>query len=83
MSSDESVIMSEDEESDAVPAKKFIKHVAMWRSVEFQNYIDSLDRKTDRRRTERGKMMMIPVEDGESSSRDAPVDCPDWACITL
>ena len=83
MSSDESVITSEDEESDAIPAKKFVKRVAVWRSVEFQNYISSLDRKIARRRTDRGKMMMIPVEDGEASSRDAPSDCPDWACINL
>ena len=37
MSSDESVVMSEDE-SDGMPAKKFVKHLAMWRSAEFQNY---------------------------------------------
>ena len=83
MSSDESVIMSEDEEGDSIPAKKFVRHLAVWRSVEFQNYISSLDRKTARRRTDRGKMMTTPVEDGEASSRDAPSDCPDWACIKL
>ena len=82
MSSDESVIMSEDE-SNVTPSKKFVKHAAMWRSVEFQNYISSLDRKIARKKTARGKMMTVPVEDGEASSRHAPTDCPDWACITL
>lgn len=82
MSSDESVVLSEDED-DAAPAKKFVKHLAMWRSVEFQNYIGSLDWKIARRKTDRGKMMTVPVQDGEVSGRDAPSDCPDWACITL
>ena len=81
MSSDESVIVS-DEEADT-PSKKFVKHTAQWRSAEFQNYIDSLDRKVNRRRTERGKLMTVPIEDGEPSSRKAPDGCPEWACITL
>lgn len=87
MSSDESVILSEDEKgaptSTAAPSKKFVKQLAMWRSVEFQHYISSLDRKISRKKTMRGKMMTVRVEDGETSAHDAPVDCPDWACITL
>ena len=31
--------------------KKLVKHLQAWRSPEFQQYIESLDRKIDRRRT--------------------------------
>ena len=85
MSSDKSVILSEDEKgaptSTAAPSKKFVKQLAMWRSVEFQHYISSLDRKISRKKTMHGKMTVL-VEDGETSAHDAPVNCPDWTCIT-
>ena len=45
------------------------------RSVEFQNYVSSLDRKISKKNTMCGKMITVPVEDGETSARDAPVDC--------
>lgn len=57
MSSDESVIGSEDD-SDAERTggtnKKFIKHELPWRSSEYQKYLESLDRKISRSWTERG-----------------------------
>lgn len=92
MSSDESVAnsISDTDNSDAednVPLlhvhqqrKKLLKKKASWRSPEFQDYISSLDRKIERRRTERGKAMALEVTMSSSeSSRSAPDGCPDWA----
>ena len=53
---------------------------ATWRSPEFQSYIESLDSKMERRRSERGRLMALKVEIGECSSHGAPDDCPEWAC---
>ena len=89
MSSDESVIVSDLDDEDNIsdienlsclqPKKKLVKHLQAWRSPEFQQYIESLDRKIDRRRTPRARSMVLKVEVGEPSSREAPLDCPDWA----
>ena len=53
---------------------------ATWRSPEFQSYIESLDRKMERRRSERGRLMALKVEIGECFSHGAPDDCPEWVC---
>lgn len=84
MSSDESITLS-DQSDEEMPLKhrKFIKHVATWRSAEFQEIIDSLDRKINRRRSDKSKSMVIPVEIGEPSTRAPPEECPDWAAILL
>lgn len=83
MSSDESVLScSSDEGENALsePSRKKVrKHMAVWRSDEFQEYISSLDRKIQRKRTERGKTMVLTTVLGENSLRSAPDDCPDWA----
>ena len=89
MSSDESVIISDAEAdenalsdenlSPTQSRKKLVKHMQQWRSDEFQSYIDSLDRKVARRRTARAMSMVLPTETGSPSSREAPIDCPDWA----
>ena len=50
-----------------------------WQSDEFQSYIDSLDRNVARRRTARAMSMVLPTETGSPSSREAPVDCQEWA----
>ena len=88
MSSDESVVVSDEDDnpsinsdSENLPAfkgKKLIKHVAVWRSEEFQDYIESLDRKLDRRRSARAKSMILPTDTGEPSKRGSPLDCPEW-----
>ena len=59
MSSDESVIVSKEESEEqllslgpATQGKKLVKKRAAWRSTEFQGYIDSLDRKIERRLSE-------------------------------
>lgn len=88
MSSDESVIISDESDnpsdsenltSATFKGKKLIKHVAVWRSEEFQGYIESLDRKLDRRRSARAKSMILPTDIGEPSERESPIDCPEWA----
>ena len=86
--SDESVIVSTeerltgDENDDPIPLppkKKLKKKVLSWRSEELQSFIDSLDRKLSHRRNSRAKAMVLETEIGETSSRDPPLDCPDWA----
>lgn len=41
--------------------------------------IESLDRKLERRRSERAKGMCLEVIMGEDSSRSKPEDLPEWA----
>ena len=89
MSPDESVVVSDEDDnplinsdSENLPAfkgKKLIKHVAVWRSEEFQDYIESLDRKLDCRRSARAKSMILPTDIGEPSKRGSPLECPEWA----
>ena len=83
MSSDESVYLSDDPEQDvmtvATGAKKLMKKRACWRSDEYQGYIESLDRKIERKMSERAKRMRLPQDIGEDSERHAPSDCPPWA----
>ena len=84
MSSDETASSnSEDEEScPLVPHaanKTLVKKRASWRSQEFQDYIACLDRKVDRRRSDRAKQMALAFVLGEDSSRSAPDGCPEWA----
>ena len=83
MYSDESVIVSEEESEEhllslgpATQGKKLVKKRAAWRSTEFQGYID---RKIERRLSERAKRMRLPQEMGEDSTRHAPKDCSPWA----
>ena len=59
--------------------KKLIRHTLPWRSAEFQRFIESLDRKIDRRRSDRSRSMCLKVEAGGASTRQAPQDIPDWA----
>ena len=85
MSSDESVIESDDDNDEDiglhVPKKVFVRHTLNWRSSEFVNYIESLDRKIVRRRTQRGKQMVVPVRVGAASDRPPPENCPEWAYV--
>ena len=47
MSSDESVVSSDDKENTdpeiTHKRQKFLRHIAVWRSAEFQDFITSLD----------------------------------------
>ena len=81
MSSDESVYESESGESDpehnaplsSGRKKKLCYHELVWRSTELESYIKSLDRKIERRRSERGQRMVLQVDrDGVMSSRLPP-----------
>ena len=58
--------------------KKLIKHKAAWRSSEFQEYIESLDRKIKRRQSTRAKAIMLPVLHTMQSNHLLLLDCPDW-----
>lgn len=88
MSSDETISPgsnSDLENDDPLPTvatqrKRLMKHTVGWRSTDLQEYIRSVDRKIARRRTERGKMMVLDTVVGEkTSTRPAPADCPEWA----
>lgn len=61
--------------------KRLIRHTLPWRSVEFRHLIESLDRKIDRRRSDRSRSMCLEVEVNQDveSNRSAPHDIPDWA----
>jgi hypothetical protein len=86
MSSDESIIeSSQDEQSDSEsesPRRKVVKlirHPIPYRTLEFNTKITSLDRKIDRKRDDKAKKMVIPVETGEPSSRRLKPGYPEWA----
>ena len=92
MSSDESVYESESGESDpehnaplrSGRKKKLCYHELVWRSTELESYIKSLDRKIERRRSERGQRMVLPVDrDGVMSSRPPPDGAPPWTISPL
>jgi len=59
--------------------KKLIRHKIPWRSREFQQILESLDRKIDRRRSARSKAMCLSIEIGGDSSREKPDTLPEWA----
>lgn len=86
MSSEESAAESSDaaeDDNDGVPKsgkKKLIRQRLPWRSVEFQSFMESLDRKIERRRTDRSRSMCLEVEVGNVTSiRQAPAEIPEWA----
>jgi len=91
MSSEESVIEDTDEdfqssaeiENESPQPKKgrkrLVRHKLTWRSREFQEVLDSLDRKIARRRFTRGKGMCLEVEIGGNSARSKPHCLPEWA----
>ena len=90
MSSDESLSPGSDQSdcedgemtTQSSARKRLLKHRASWRSSEFEELIQSIDRKIERRRTERGKMMVlerVSSEDSPCTARTAPLDCPEWA----
>ena len=59
----------------ATQGKKLVKKRTAWRSTDFQGYIDSLDRKIERRLSERAKRMRLPQEMGgqhETCSQGLP-----------
>ena len=88
MSSDESeveVVATQGESSDsenetASNGKKRLRRCRLpWRSQELQRVIESLDRKLERRRTDRAKAMCLEIIVGPDSQREVPNDAPEWA----
>lgn len=63
--------------------KVFLVRPLNWRSVEANNYIESLDRKVTRRRSDRAKEMCRLRRTGLSSSRSPPADSPAWALMDM
>lgn len=66
-------------DANARSRKRLIRHKIPWRSREFQQILESLDRKIDRQRSERSKAMCLSVEVGGDSGREKPDTLPEWA----
>lgn len=58
--------------------QKNLKRTSAHEEANFEECITSLDRKIERKRTERGKTMVLEIEAGEDSTRGALADCPEW-----
>lgn len=59
--------------------KKLIRKKLPWRSQELQSIIESLDRKLERRRSDRAKAMCLEIKVEGTSERQAPPNAPEWA----
>lgn len=70
---------SEQPSAAARGKKKLIRHKLPWRSQEMQRVMESLDRKIERRRSDRSKGMCLEVVIGEDSCRAKPENLPEWA----
>ncbi|CAH3185829.1 unnamed protein product [Porites lobata] len=67
-------------EDDNVPKKKVLcRRPLPWRSQELNNFFVKLDRKANRKRSQRSASMMIERKDGSPSEREAPDDAPEFA----
>ena len=58
---------------------KLITRPLTWRSAEASNLMMSLERKFQRRQTEKARRMMADRTDGPSSERSKPDNIPEWA----
>ena len=89
MPSDESELCtdSDNSEENDTPSRNSQKkilwyHELVWRSSELDSYIKSLDRKIERRRSTKGKQMVLPIKKDDPariSSRQPPEGAPEWA----
>ena len=57
--------------------KWLIRYDLTWCSREFQDILESLDRKIPRRKTPQGKAMCLKVEIGDNSTRQKLIDLPE------
>ena len=58
---------------------KLITRPLTWRSAEASNLMMSLERKFQRRQTEKARRMMADRTDGPPSERSKPDNIPEWA----
>ena len=79
MSSEETGSESGSGEEMGTRRKIFFSKPLGWRSREVTNYFESLDRKFERRRSQRAKEMCRVRRVGIQSSRPCPSDIPAWA----
>uniref|UniRef100_A0A1X7VF75 Uncharacterized protein n=1 Tax=Amphimedon queenslandica TaxID=400682 RepID=A0A1X7VF75_AMPQE len=69
-------ISSEESASDSEDCRTFVIRPLPWISEEVKSIMASLDRKSQRRRSERGTEMMVKRKVGmNSSERECPEDC--------
>ena len=83
MSPEESVYELENSDEESVPKlEKLVRRKLEWRSVDLVRELQSLDRKADRARSERGKRMTVRREEGSfipDSLHSYPKGAPAWA----
>ncbi|XP_065894554.1 uncharacterized protein [Dysidea avara] len=70
---------SEDDREQQSSKKKLIRKKLSWRSQELQSVFDSLDRKLERRRSDRAKAMCLEIKVEGVSDRRQPDNAPEWA----
>ena len=70
---------SEMDDVQPTKKKKLIKYKLPWRSHEMQSVLDSLDRKMDRWRDARAKIMCLALVMGADSNRPKPDGMPECA----
>ena len=72
-------VISSDESDDAEEAK-FITKPLPWRSAKVDKLFESLDRKSQRYRSKRSRLMDFNRAVGEASDRSQPPFLEDWIC---
>ena len=76
--SDEERAMGSDDEGKR-PRKVIRTHPFTWRSEEFTNVLQSLDRKIMRKKSEKARAMVLPRQEGDPIDDNPPEGMPSWA----
>ena len=80
----EGILQGSDDEEAEIPKKKVIKTLPLsWRSTELTNILESLDRKTMRRKSEKATSMVLSGLQGEPIEIEAPQGMPQWTLKTM
>ena len=71
---------SSDQDDSASSSKKKVMKVCplSWRSDKFMSLLQSLDRKYQRKISDRARSMTIERRDGDTVVQEAPADIPGW-----
>ena len=72
------VAVTQEESSDSWE-KRLCRRGLPWRFQELQKVVESLDRKLERRCSDRAKAMCLKITMGSDSQREIPNIVPEWA----
>ena len=67
-----------DDEVESTKSRRIVKRPLSWRSRSFNDHLDSLDRKWDRRSTARSKAMSKIRQIGGMLQCEPPEGLPNW-----